>query len=219
MATMTSGTVALRGELGTGIVTDAFARLGLEGAMDGVLPLQTNPRVVGPAVTVRYAPKRGADRLDVTLYELIRTCQRGNVLVIGAGGTRTSVFGGNIARCGELHGLAAIVTDGHCRDRDDMMALSMPVFCAGPTVRLPTDIEITGHNVPITCGGAQVNPGDLVVADIDGVMIVPSGRLDSVLHQIEELTELEAALDKAIRSQAPMAEIQAILKRKKALRA
>ena len=78
----------------TGVATDALTRLGLDGWMDGVLPVSPKGRVAGLAVTLRHAPRRGVDQSARNIYELIRTFEPGSVLVIEAGGTRTSVFGG-----------------------------------------------------------------------------------------------------------------------------
>ena len=62
-------------------------------------------RVAGPAATIRYAPRRGVGQSSQSIYELIRTFEPGSVLVIESGGTRTSVFGGNMAAQGQVHGL------------------------------------------------------------------------------------------------------------------
>ena len=167
----------LRNRIVTGVVTDALTRLSLDGWMDEVLPMRPDTVVIGPAYTVRCAPRRGVDGLGKNLYQIIRECERDDVLVIEALGTNTSVFGGNIANCGDVQGLAGIVTDGRCRDYGESSKLRMGVFCRGPTVRLPNDIEIVAQDVPITCGGAQVNPGDLIVADIDGVCVIPSSKI------------------------------------------
>jgi 4-hydroxy-4-methyl-2-oxoglutarate aldolase len=205
----------IRDRLATGVITDALTRMGLDGWMDQVLPMRPDAVVVGAAYTVRCAPRRGTDGLGKTLYQIIRECQRGDVLVIEAIGSRTSVFGGNIARTGDVHGLAGIVTDGHCRDWGQSSKLRMGVFCRGPTVRLPNDLEIVAQNVPITCGGAQVNPGDLIVADIDGVCVVPSSKMQ-LLIEVEDLLEIEDEIAKVIDKSGPIDDIHALLKRKKA---
>ena len=202
----------------TGVVTDALTRLGLDGWMDGVLPVSPKGRVAGPAVTLRYAPRRGADRSARSIYALIRTFAAASVLVIEAGGTRTSVFGGNMATQAQVQGLAGMITDGHCRDFAEMVALKMAVFCRGRTVRLPNELELVAHDVPITCGGAQVNPGDFVIGDADGVVVIPGGELEAVLYQAEDIARVERDLGKAIAAKAPMAKINAILKRKKTKR-
>ena len=90
----------LRNRIVTGVVTDALTRLGLDGWMEDILPMRRDTVVIGPAYTVRCAPRRGADGLGKNLYQIIRECERDDVLVIEALGTNTSVFGGNIANCG-----------------------------------------------------------------------------------------------------------------------
>jgi 4-hydroxy-4-methyl-2-oxoglutarate aldolase len=209
----------VRDRLGTGVVTDALTRLSLDGWMDGVLPMRPDARVVGPAATVRCAPRRGTDALGKTMYELIRGYRPGDVLVIEANGARSSVFGGNIARCGEVQGLAAMITDGRCRDWGESSALRMAVFCRGATVRLPVDLEIVAVDVPVSCGNAQVRPGDLIVADVDGVVVVPQSRIEAVMYEVEQLLDLERELARIIESVGPIADIEAVLRRKRARRA
>jgi regulator of RNase E activity RraA len=206
---------SLRKMLVTGVVTDALTRLGLDGWMDGVLPMRTDSMVVGPAYTVRCAPRRGSDGLGKNLYQIIRECKKGDVLVIEALGTHTSVFGGNIATCGDVQGLAGIITDGRCRDFGESSKLHMGVFCRGPTVRLPNDLEIVAQDIPVSCGGAQVNPKDIIVADIDGVCVIPSSKIEQALIEIEEIIQIEREIGDVIRKSGPLAELQALLKRKK----
>lgn len=177
--------------------------------------MRPNSVVVGPAYTVRCAPRRGADGLGKNLYQIIRECQKGDVLVIEAIGTDTSVFGGNIATCGDVQGLAGIVTDGRCRDFSESSKLRMGVFCRGPTVRLPNDLEIVAQDVPVSCAGAQVNPGDLIVADIDGVCVIPSSKIQQALVEIDEILQIEVEIGNVIRSSGPLTDLQALLKRKK----
>jgi regulator of RNase E activity RraA len=164
---------------------------------------------------VRCAPRRGVDGLGKNLYQIIRECEAGDVLVIDGVGTRTSVLGNNIARTGDVHGLAGIVTDGHCRDYGESAQLRMGVFCQGPTVRLPNELEIVAQDLPITCGGAQVNPGDLIVADIDGVCVIPSSMIENALIEIEEIIQIEEEIRAVIEDKGPIADLQALLKRKK----
>ena len=202
----------------TGVATDALTRLGLYGWMDGVLPISPKGRVAGLAVTLRHAPRRGVDQSARNIYELIRTFEPGSVLVIEAGGTRTSVLGGNMATQAQVQGLAGMITDGHCRDFPEMAALKMPVFCMGRTVRLPHELELVAHNLPITCGGAQVRPGDFVIGDADGVVVIPGGEIEAVLYQAEDIARVEKELGNAIKAKTPMATINDILKRKKTKR-
>ena len=167
---------------------------------------------------MRFGPARGVDQLPMTFYELIRSIAPGSVLVVEAVGTDTSVFGGNIANCGQLQGLAAMITDGRCRDFGEMRGLDMPVFCQGPTIRLPKDIEMVAQGVPINCGGAQVNPGDIVMGDCDGVVVIPGGAVKDLLYQAEDMAIVEADLERAVKTGASVKTISGVLKRKKILR-
>ena len=88
----------------------------------------------------------------------------------------------------------------------------------GRTVGLPHELELVAHNVPITCGGAQVRPGDFVIGDADGVVVIPGSEFEAVLYQAEDIARVEKELGKAIKAKAPMARINAILKRKKTKR-
>ena len=210
--------VARLKEIPTGVITDAMSRLGLGGWMHGVFPVRENARMVGPAATIRFGPARGVDQLPMTFYEIIRTFKPGSVLVAETGGTDSSTHGGNIAICGQVHGLAGMVNDGRCRDFSEIRQLDMPVFCKGPTNRLPKDIELVGYGVPVSCGGAQVNPDDIIMGDDDGVLVIPEGSVDDVLHQAEDMALVEADLERAVRTGASDEAIAAVLARKKILR-
>ena len=199
----------------TGVVTDTLSRLGIGGWMHGVYPVRGEGPMVGPAVTIRFGPARGVDQLPMTFYQIIRTFEPGSVLVIEAAGTDSSTHGCNIATCGQVQGLAGMVNDGRCRDFGEIGQLHMPVFCKGPTNRLPKEIELVAYNVPITCGGAQVNPGDIIMGDGDGVLVVPKGSIKDVLYQAPDVALVEADLERAVKTGAPNEVIAAVLKRKK----
>lgn len=124
----------------------------------------------------------------------------------------------NIAAFAELHGLAATVTDSTVRDSAGMAELSMPVYARGTAVRLPLNMEPIALDVPVVCGGAQVRPGDAVIGCEDGVLVVPESGVDDVLYQLEDVAGCERDLAQAIRNRASLDDIEAILKRKKALR-
>jgi 4-hydroxy-4-methyl-2-oxoglutarate aldolase len=89
------------------------------------------------------------------------------------------------------------------------------MFCRGPTVRLPNELEIVAQDIPITCGGAQVNPGDLIVADVDGVCVIPYSRIEMALIEVEEILGIEEEIRQVIDRKGSISDIQALLKRKK----
>lgn len=149
-------------------VTDAMGKMG---TMHYLVKPVIRPRgtVVGPAVTVRA---RAGDNLMIC--KGIMLCQPGDVLVVAApGGTDNALWGGVLSTLAAARGIVALVTDGFVRDVAEMNEVGMPVWATGV---LPTGPSFDGKgevNTPISVGGLPVNPGDVVVADEDGVVVVP----------------------------------------------
>jgi regulator of RNase E activity RraA len=138
--------------------------------------------------------------------------------VFASGGTVENLMGDNMATWAQMQGLAACVTDSTVRDSAGMSDLAMPVYSRGTAVRLPLNMEPIALDVPVFCGGAQVRPGDAVVGCEDGVLVLPASRVDDVLYQLEDVEACERDLSNAIKRRASLEEIEAVLKRKKALR-
>lgn len=137
-------------------------------------------RVVGPAVTVQVPP---GDFLMIP--EAMTKARPGDVLVIDAGGeTKRSVWGEYFSTWAQGIGLAGLVIDGATRDVTDIEALGFPVFALATTPRKPTMTGPGEVNVPISCGGVCVIPGDVVVADREGIIIVPLRHLARVLASV-----------------------------------
>lgn len=202
-----------------GMISDCMMRLGLAGWMDGVRPVQAGlRRAVGPARTLLFGPKRGEGQWTRSMYRTIGSLSPGEVLVFATGGTSENLMGDNIATFAQLHGLAAVVTDSPVRDSAGMGELAMPVYARGLAVRLPLNMEPVALDVPVFCGGAQVRPGDAIIGCEDGVMVVPESRVNDVIYQLEDVEVCERDLANAIKSRASLEEIEAVLKRKKALR-
>jgi regulator of RNase E activity RraA len=138
--------------------------------------------MVGEAFTLRNIPSR-EDLDQVSVFQSPEHPQRkaydnvpaGNVLVIDCrGDTRAASGGGILTTRLKMRGAAGLVSDGCLRDIDEIGAMDLPVYCAGPAAPL----NLARHhsvdfNVPIGCGGVAVYPGDIVVGDADGVVIVP----------------------------------------------
>jgi regulator of RNase E activity RraA len=138
------------------------------------------PRVVGPAVTVQVPP---GDFLMIP--EAMTKARPGDVLVIDAGGeTKRSVWGEYFSTWAKGIGLAGLIIDGATRDVTDIEVLGFPVFARATTPRKPTMSGPGEVNVPISCGGVCVIPGDIVVADREGIIVVPLRHLDRVLASV-----------------------------------
>jgi regulator of RNase E activity RraA len=170
--------------------------------MQGVSPLNPKAtRMIGPAYTLRFIPAR--EDLD-TMAEYakethvqrraIEECPAGHILVIDAMGETGAASAGDImlARL-KARGAAGAVTDGGFRDTADILALDFPAFHTRPaTPSSPIKLHPADLNLPIGCGGVAVFPGDILVSDADGVIVIPAGVVEEVATQARAMTDYEA---------------------------
>jgi 4-hydroxy-4-methyl-2-oxoglutarate aldolase len=172
--------------------------LGREQVMDiGIRPLWPSPRVAGPAFTVRCPP---GDNL--MLHAAIHRAETGAVIVVESGALDYALAGGNVCAVAQRRGVVAFVLDGVIRDLAELRELEFPVFARG-VIPIPGRKEaVEPLNAPVRCGGVTVNARDTVVADEDGVIVVPGARQAQVLVDArakqakeagESLDEWEAA--------------------------
>lgn len=160
---------------------------GRRGALDGrITPLSYSTRLAGPAFTIEVRP---GDNLMI--HAAIALARPGDVLVVDGRGDRSCALMGAImiTACKKL-GLGGVVLDGAHRDTEDLLALGFPVYSVGSNPNGPTKNVPGRINWPISCGGVAVNPGDLVVGDGDGVVVVERHRVASILtpaaHKVAE---------------------------------
>jgi 4-hydroxy-4-methyl-2-oxoglutarate aldolase len=205
-------------DISTGLITDAFLRLGINGWMDTVLPLAPGSRLVGRARTIAYGPVRRSGKVKESMYFLISRVEPGEVLVIGSGGTHDNLLGDNMGTFAHRCGIAGIVTDSKTRDRNGLREIGMPIFSRGAAVRPPIEVEPRAYDVDVECGGAQVRPGDIIVGDDDGVVVVPAERVEEVLYQIADIIEIEKGIGLAIKSGASVADIERQVAKKKVVK-
>jgi 3-hexulose-6-phosphate synthase/6-phospho-3-hexuloisomerase len=187
--------------LSTGILSDA---LGKGGAMDHDMKcLSANCPMAGPAATLRV---HTADILMVG--KAVSLCPRGRVLVIdGQGELNTALWGGIITVWARGKGLQGVVIDGAIRDFAEIRRDRFPVF-ARAVVPNAGGAEYPGQiGVPVQCGGLVVNPGDWVVGDEDGVVVIPADRLTAVLKRGKLLRLIEKKITKEIRRGKDLASI------------
>jgi regulator of RNase E activity RraA len=168
-------------------VGDALRRLGL--MEPAIVPRTPGARCVGPALTVLT---REGDNLAI--HRALDDARPGDVLVVNAlGECSRAVFGDLLAEVCLAHEVAGVVIDGAVRDVEAIAALGLAVWAkgvtpAGPSKHGPGEIGTT-----IACGRVVVAPGDLIVADGDGVAVVPRQACPAVLEQLERVAETEAA--------------------------
>ena len=188
-------------KFGTGPVSDA---LGKSGAMDhGIRPWSSNARMAGPAFTVQL---HTADILMVS--KALAECPKDHVLVIdGHGEPNTALWGGLTTMSAYRKGLAGIVIDGAIRDLADIRKSRLPVF-ARSVVPNAGGAEYAGLlQIPVSCGGMVVNPGDWLVGDDDGVVVIPKARLEPTVAQAARIVAAEKKIAAAIRNGVEIAEL------------
>lgn len=152
---------------------------GRRGALDGrIAALHPSMRLAGPAFTVEV---RAGDNLMI--HAAMAMARPGDVLVIDGKGDRTCALMGSIMinACKKL-GLAGVVIDASVRDTEELRELGFPVYAVGSNPNGPTKFVPGRINWPISCGGVAVRPGDLVVADADGVVVIEREKAPSLLE-------------------------------------
>jgi regulator of RNase E activity RraA len=183
----------------TASYTTIFSHVGIRDIWMPIKPLFRGDRTVGPALTIRSVPHRSDIGRDLayapgTLWpghpdDAIDAVQPGDVVVLdGRGDKREGLFGDLLTmRIAEM-GAAGLVCDMAVRDSPHMREKNIPIFCLGSAAPGGTVYNVD-YNVPIGCAGCLVCPGDIMVGDDDGVVVIPQGMID---YAVQEILEIEA---------------------------
>ncbi len=166
---------------------------GRRGTLDGrIAPLSPEMRMAGPAFTIEV---RAGDNLMI--HAAMTMARPGDILVVDGKGDRGCALMGSLMMnaCKKL-GLGGVVLDAACRDSDELRALGFPVYAVGTNPNGPTKFVPGRINWPISCGGVAVRPGDLVVGDADGVVVVEREKAASLLDlAAKKVADERARLD------------------------
>ena len=180
------------GESPTGWIVDANGR---RGALDyRVRALTRAMRFCGVALTVQTRP-----RDNLAPYAAIQHAKPGDVLIIAASAyEEASVAGDLMLGMAKNQGVIALVTDGMVRDIDGLNAVGIPVFARGLSPNSPFKDGPGTVGLPISLGGVTVNPGDIVIGDQDGVVVVARESLESVLGGLADVKSKEAKMEELV---------------------
>ena len=190
--------VALFEGLDTPGVSDALDKLGLPGQCLGIAPLANYTQVVvGPAFTVQYV---SASVPPGTVGDFIDDVAPGDVVVIDNGGrTDCTVWGDIMTQYAGSRSIAATVIDGVCRDVSKALHDGYPVFSKGRFMRTGKDrVQVQSVNQPVSIGSARVCARDIVVADANGVVVVPRARAAEVAACARQIESVEAEIRQQI---------------------
>jgi regulator of RNase E activity RraA len=212
MAELSAATREALIKVGTSTLTGVLSRRGLKNMfMQQVWPIRADqPRMVGPAYTMRFIPARedkaGARPGGPLQRQAMEECPPGHVLVVDARGDARAASAGDLY-CGRLQArsCAGIVTDGGLRDTDGIAKTGLaayhqrPSSPPSPLAHHPLELQ-----VPIGCGGVAVYPGDIIVGDRDGVVVIPPDIVDAVAEEAlastlyDEFAEEEVAQGRSL---------------------
>lgn len=176
--------------LSTATVSDALDRLGIATQVPGLRPYSGPPRVCGRASTLRYAPIGPAGG---TVGDFIDDVPPGAVIAIdNAGRTDVTVWGDLLSVVADKRGLGGTVIDGTFRDLDAVDAIGYPIFARHVWMRTGKDrVALVERDGPISLGGVAVLPGDLLLGDRSGVLVVPRDEENRVLDVAVAIDEAE----------------------------
>lgn len=159
-----------------------------------IRPLNAGLRVSGQAVTVYSYPGDG-----LFMHKAVQLVRPGQILVLAnSGNTPSTMFAELVALAALKNGAAGVIADGSIRDTDALQELNFPVWSASVHAGHVEKRGPGAVNVPIVCGGVLVNPGDVIVADNDGVICIPRAELDATVAGARDRAAREVAIRKRI---------------------
>jgi 4-hydroxy-4-methyl-2-oxoglutarate aldolase len=167
--------------LSTAAISDALDPFSLRGGCEGIFPVVPGAKMVGSALTVRYVP---GGEVKGTFGDYIGLARSGDVIVLDNNGRMDcSVWGDILTLTAMLKGIVGTVIDGVCRDVPNILRERYPVFSRGRFMMTGRDrVMVEAMNVTVSIGKVQVKPGDILVGDDSGVVVIPREKASEILE-------------------------------------
>ncbi|HID47464.1 MAG TPA: RraA family protein [Methanothermococcus okinawensis] len=165
-------------------LSDAGAKV-----LKGIKPLDSMQGIVfGEAFTVKTSSEDWGTVVKAISYS------RGKVIVVECEGEECAVWGGLASLNAKLKGVVAVVIDGYVRDLEDIRRTRFPVFSRGYIAKAGSPLDRGVMGVPVICGDTTVNPGDIVVGDCNGVVVIDRNRVGEIVERVKEIKKKESRI-------------------------
>jgi 4-hydroxy-4-methyl-2-oxoglutarate aldolase len=178
------------GRLPTAMVSDVLRNLQVSYILDpAIRNLQPGVRLAGPAFTVLARPGS-----IITVHKALLEAPAGTVLVVGGETVNSSnmaMFGKLMSTQARIKGINGVIVDGAVRDSAELREMGYPVFARAVTPHVGLNRTVGQTQVPVPCGGLIVNPGDFIVGDDDGVVVIPQALAEEVIAKVESVAAKE----------------------------
>lgn len=191
-------------------VSDAMDHLALNGVAIGIYPQTVERKICGRVITVKLRVKAVGDSSKQHLgTAAIHTASSNEVIVVqGRGRENISGWGGILSRAAQHRGITGVIVDGACRDVQECQNLNFPVYArAAVPVSARGRLVEESFNQPIEVAGITVHPGDLVIADRNGVVFLPLDSAEQIIETAEEIIRRESELSTLIDAGASVSEV------------
>lgn len=196
-------------KIDTCALSDACDALKVKGTVIGLDVKSVAKRIGGRVQTVRLGPPSDDIPKRHLCTAAVDAANPGDVIVIENHSTDIAAgWGGILSRAAAAKGLSGTLVDGPARDMDESREVDYPVFARKAT-SFTARGRVAEHewNIPITVGGVEVSPGDIVLADGSGIVFVPQDRADEVITKAEEIAAKEADMARAVEAGSPVSEV------------
>lgn len=196
-------------KLSTTNLSDALDKIGIRGAVIGIRPLFGLPKLVGPAVTIKITAAGMTKSKHHLGIEAIASAGEGDIIAVdNRGDTRNNCWGEILTCAAKMKGVSGVVIDGAARDVDACEEMGFPVFArAVVPITARGRIMQEDFNCLIRLGDVQVRPGDILAGDTNGVVVIPTEKLEEVLEEAEKIMGKEELMKKDILSGLDILEV------------
>ena len=200
--------------IATSTWSDALDQLGIQGVVEGITTRAGSERIAGRAVTVRedVQPLGAFSVEEFAVGRILQAAATGDVLVIDMGGAAVSTLGGLAAQAAVARGVAGVLIDGGCRDLEEIRPTALWLASRHVTpLSGKGRVRVTALNEPIHLGSIGVSHGDIIIADLTGIVVVPAAEVQEALAIAEHLGRQDGRFRQALSAGRAFAETAATL--------